>query len=136
MSIACVLASEHYNAGETALCLLKGIGSGEAFEDSIIYAQIHGHVNSDFRWIKTSRKINDYFVQPALPSIEKIQYSPNDPAIEMMNNHTSTCMFCTSRIALSPTHIFEGGLLLEFEIPCDVIPSYRGLSAIVNHCKA
>ena len=133
--ISCTLSSDSVCGGETALFLLRGSNSkspSNRFENSIIFAQIHGHINADFRWLKSSKKIQDYFIDPQSSSLEKFQASVVDP-LPVAANHTSYCIFSTSRVAVSPTHIFERGSFLEFEVPGDILPSFKGLCASINY---
>ena len=131
--ICCVVEKRSLSAGATAVCLVKGTPANAAagecttYEHSIIFAQIHGHISADFRWLKSSVKLNDLFAEPSL-SIDNTQFAVSDP-IPLLQHHTTNCIFSTSRIALSPTHVFDQGVLLEFELPEHTLPSYKGLCA-------
>eukprot|EP00600_Ochromonadales_sp_CCMP1393_P008402 CAMPEP_0174970814 /NCGR_PEP_ID=MMETSP0004_2-20121128/9624_1 /TAXON_ID=420556 /ORGANISM="Ochromonas sp., Strain CCMP1393" /LENGTH=365 /DNA_ID=CAMNT_0016220651 /DNA_START=313 /DNA_END=1410 /DNA_ORIENTATION=- len=54
-------------------------------------------------------------------------------AVAAASHHTGYCIFSTSRMIVSPTDIFDNGVFLEFGIPIDILPSYRGLCATVNY---
>lgn len=133
--ISCSFSKKSLPAGVTAVCLLKGSptfgtrGETTTYEHSIIFAQIHGHISADFRWLKSSAKLQDIIAEPSL-SIDNIQFPVADPT-PLVNHHTSHCIFSTSRIALSPTHVFDQGAILEFELSDQSIPSYKGLCATV-----
>jgi hypothetical protein len=134
--IHCFLPSDHMTCGETALCLLRGKilhgGANQHVEKSIMFAQILGYISIDFRWINSSKNIKDHFLDASAASIEKIHLPSIDP-LPVMPNHASCCVFSTSRIAISPTHIYEGGTFLEFDIPHDALPSFKGLCATVSY---
>lgn len=133
--INCVVSKRSLPAGVTAVCLVKGstgialVGESPYYEHSILFAQVHGHISADFRWLKSSTKLHELFAEPSL-SIDNTQFSVSDPT-PLLQHHTSHCIFSTSRIALSPTHVFDQGTLLEFELPGHSIPTYKGLCATV-----
>jgi hypothetical protein len=130
--ISCVLPRDYFAAGETALCLLKGAGVGTRFAKSTVSAQVHGHISADFRWLRSSKKLEEFFLDPPTSSIEKTHLTAADP-IPLAANHASYCIFSTSRVAISPSHIAEGGTFLEFEVPADALPSYKGLCATTTY---
>ena len=132
--ISCILSKKYLCAGETELCLVKGSSTNgmESFDNSIVFAQIHGHFSADFRWFKSNKRIQEIFVDSPMSFMEKIQLPESRQAIQSPH-HSSHCIFATSRIALSPTHIFEGGTFLEFNVPRDSIPTFKGLCATVSY---
>jgi len=137
--IVCILPSDYFVAGETAVCLLRGLDNFILYSKSIVYAQVHGHMNVDFRWFKSSKRLHDYFIEPSpLASIEKIQKPGRDPSMALSSStvsgsSTSYCVLASSRVVLSPTSIFEGGTILEFQLPSTLLPSFRGLCGTINY---
>lgn len=136
--IVCILPSDYFVAGETAVCLLRGLDGCVLYSKSIVFAQVHGHMNIDFRWFQSSKKLQDYFIEPSpLISIDKVQKPGRDPSMAVSSStsstNTSCCIFASSRVALSPTTIFEGGTIVEFQLPSNLLPSFRGLCGTINY---
>lgn len=102
------------------------------FENAIVFAQVHGIFNADYRWLKANTKLSEVFVDPPSSSIDNICRSLNNIAA-VPPHLSSQCMFLTSRIAISPTHIFEDGAFLEFEMPKEAMSSFKGLCACISY---
>jgi hypothetical protein len=131
----CVVPNDFFIAGETAICLLKGSDIAEIvskYESAIFFAQVHGHINADFRWLKSTSKLADIFIGPSNLTLDSIPSSVDNP-VSLPSQWSSQCIFLTSRIAISPTHIIEGGVFLEFEVPRDTFSSFKGLCASINY---
>lgn len=135
--ISCACAEKDICAGEIAVCLLRGLGDQVAeyfpkYENSIVFAQIHGHISADFRWLKTTTMLADVFTEPPSVTIDHVQNIPVNPAV--LSAHYSThCIFMTNKVAVAPSHIFDGGVFLEFEMPKDALPSFKGLCSSINY---
>jgi hypothetical protein len=130
--ISCLYPSNYACSGETIVCLVKGTEKTAAHDNAIIFAQVHGHISADFRWLSTSKKIHEIFMDHQGPSLEHTQLTVPPPLI-LGQHHTSSCIFSTSRVALSPSHVFEEGTFLEFEIPDGALPTFRGLCASMSY---
>jgi hypothetical protein len=111
---------------------VKGTKKTVAHDSAIIFAQVHGHISADFRWLNTPKKIQEVFIEHQGPSLENTQLTVPPPLI-IGQHHTSSCIFTTSRVALSPSHVFEEGTFLEFEVPDGSLPTFRGLCASVSY---
>ena len=115
------------------MVLLRGTnGSLTNFENAIVFAQIHANFNADYRWLKSSTKLSDVFLDPPSSTIDNIHNSPSN-LIATPPHLASQCTFLTSRIAMSPTHIFEDGAFLEFEVPKEAMSSFKGLCACISY---
>lgn len=130
--ISCIFSKDYVCTGETVVCLIKGTQRTSELENAIFFAQVHGHENTDFRWLKSTKKVNEVFLESTVLSLDNTQLYVNDP-LSGAQHHTSTCIFSTSRVAVSPTHVFEGGTFLEFEIPHGALPTYKGLCASIHY---
>lgn len=130
--IECLFPSRYFCTGDTAVCLIRGSQCSREFDSAIIFAQIHGHISVDFRWLKTTQKINDVFVDKLGPSLENHQLTVSNP-VQIAQNHIQHCIFSTSSAAISPSHVFSGGAFLEFFVPKGLLPTYRGLCSSVYY---
>jgi hypothetical protein len=131
----CFLASEVYIAGKVALILVKTIDSDTSLFNATVFAQAHGHINADLRWFKSTTKMNDLFLQLQQQSTNMIEkyHAPRADPLSSSNSATS-CIFATTRIPISPSHLTsENGSFLEFFLPIDIIPSFRGLCVNINY---
>ena len=52
------------------------------------------------------------------------------PQLSGPNNH---CVFITPREVLSTTQLNDGGVFLLFDLPADVLPTYRGLACSITY---
>lgn len=115
------------------MLLLRGTGGDlTKIENAIVFAQIHANFNADYRWLKATTKLKEVFVDPPNATIDNIHSSANT-LIAVPPHLSSQCIFLSSRIAISPTHIFEDGAFLEFEIPKEALSSYKGLCAYISY---
>lgn len=131
MEIFCQFSDEVYLSGKVAVVLLRGQNANEDIFSATVFAQVHGHINTDFRWMDSVKNLREIFLDAPTMTFDQVQHSLGDPLVP--NNHGSVCIFATSRTALSPSFLFKRGILLEFEIPSDIIPSFKGLCASVNY---
>jgi hypothetical protein len=130
MDIVCSLARDHYPIGETAVILLKGSASS-VFDNAVFSGQIHGHVHADSRWIKLDNKLKEFQKLPPSHSPDHLTAIPLDPS--GLHESSSYCCFTTSKVTISPSHLFECGVFLEFLIPNGCFPSFKGLSGGVSY---
>ena len=108
----------------------------QAQKDSsdLVLAQIHGHMHVDNRWLKLSNKLISQTMQYTLPStIEKTDSLPIDPALGSSQGYLSFPLFMSSRLTLSLDTLLQSGVILEWTLPEDMIPSYKGRAIIVNY---
>ncbi len=124
LDITCYLCKEQYLVGESAVLLIKGHANA-LLDDATILGQIHAHTSADSRWIKTDNKYLD-FVKSSAQNQSEVFSIPSNPTT--VPHHISYCCFATSRLTLSPSHLFESGVFLEFQIPVGSFPSFKGLS--------
>lgn len=128
LNICCHLCKSSYTVGEIGVVLLTGHGS-HSLDNAIIFGQVHGHLNTDSRWIKSQSVLNDLIRN----SVEQKDHIPLDPNPAHSQHKNSFCIFSTSRVTISPSHLYDSGVLLEFEIPSSCIPSFKGLSGGVSY---
>lgn len=125
--IQCFTSGECLEPG-TAVIFVTAEHS-EHLLNSTVFAQVHGHVNVDLRWLTSSIKLSDVFI-----------VSPQDPAVHFSSDpvpagvqNTSSPIFTTSKVPLSPTSLIKNGVLVEFSIPKDILPSFKGLVASITY---
>lgn len=102
------------------------------YENSIVFAQVHGHISADFRWLKTTTKLTDVFTDLPGIMIDNVQNVAANPVV-LPAHYSTHCIFVTNKIAVAPSHIFDDGVFLEFEMPKEALPSFKGLCASINY---
>ena len=65
--------------------------------------------------------------------MQKSYSTKSGPSIPSRSNHFPSCLYETSKIALSPTSLSDYGIFLEFEVPKELPPSFRGCSGIMTY---
>jgi len=124
MEVSCVFARESHAAGGLAIALLRGINIPK---DAVVLGQVHGHVAVDTRWVKIPSDLFQNALEFALP--EQNVHLPRAPAPLAAS---SPCVFLTPREVISPSQLEDAdGVYLQFDLPLDVLPSFRGLCALV-----
>jgi hypothetical protein len=103
MNILLHSTREPYNAGGTVVLLFKGYSDEKVDKNVMIFVQVRGTWEQNTSW--------------ALKD----------------SDSSTTNIFATSRIALSPTKLFEDGIYIEFELPGDALPSYKGPSGTIAY---
>lgn len=129
LNICCYLCKSFYSIGEVGVLLLKGHGIN-TLDNAIIFGQVHGHLSTDSRWVKSLAGLNDLSRSTSAENKDHIPIDPNPMNSQQRN---SFCIFSTSRVTISPSNLYESGVLLEFEIPSSCMPSFRGLSGGVSY---
>lgn len=88
----------------------------------VAFAQVHGHMYVDKKWDKGTATLSDIVVESdeGLP-IDHPHNLPADPS-----RSDSICLLTTARVALSPTHLADAGVVIESMVPRCALPSCRG----------
>jgi hypothetical protein len=96
-------------------------------DDLVLFAQIHGHWSSHPRWLRNPKAIEQYISGTKDATIDNIQQFPLNPSPNNADAF-SNCIFTTTKIPISPSALQQMGLIIEFELPCLLLPSYKGRS--------
>jgi hypothetical protein len=120
MEVICQFGSEINVSGSAVSALVRCLPSSSSSMRWEVHAQASGHVYTDERWSKLSPEaLHSAFPrETALPLDEKVKI----PRVSGM--HDSHCVYITPRRMLEEP---DRGCLLQFDIPDDAIPSFRGL---------
>lgn len=124
MQISCLFGRESYVAGGVVVVRLR-LHNDHIRRDCILLAQASGYINLDPKWVKATDSTSSYFLQtPEAPFDQNVTM----PQANVANAH---CIFITPREVLSMSQVTADGVFLMFNIPTNLIPSYRGLSGTV-----
>ncbi len=136
----CIVPFPAFEAGETAIIYLYDAnlslpsiidvqGSG-----TIIVAQIHGHLQINERWIKLNDKLNEIINEDEenRSPIDHVQVLPTDPKLDRSIT-SSCCVFTTSKVPVSPQQLTDCGVFLEFNLPKDLLSTYKSRSMNVDY---
>jgi hypothetical protein len=85
-----------------------------------------GIITIDHKWAKVSGRSNIFVQSPTYP----MDQSMTIPQLSGPNNH---CFFITPREVLSTTQLNDGGVFLLFDLPADVLPTYKGLACSITY---
>lgn len=119
---------EAYSAGGLVTVLLRGRGISN---DTVVIAQAHGHLCADTRWLRFSGRMSDVFLNTAAyPLDQRVQNPKPSPPFPQ----SAPCIFSTPREVVSTTFLEEeGGVYLQFDLPRDVLPTFKGLSISIAY---
>jgi hypothetical protein len=126
MEISCLYGRENYHAGGVLIVCLRS-SNGSSRRDYVLLAQACGYINLDPKWVKPGENSSVNFAQTvSFPLDHGIQ----TPQANVPNSY---CLFLTPKVVLSTTQITENGVYLIFDLPVDLIPTYRGLSGSIAY---
>lgn len=134
----CVSPFPAYEAGNIAIFYLYDsmnlISLISDYSNTVIFAQIHGHIQINDRWLKSNDKFANTFVdsEELRPSVDQIQALPTDPRSDRIITN-STCIFASSKVPVSPLQLFESGVYLEVKLPSDLLSSFKSRSMNVDY---
>jgi hypothetical protein len=162
----CHLPFNAFDAGTTALFYLS---DDEIFRNSIdlinngvIFAQVHGHLQINDRWMKLNGKLDNYVTSSCQigysdtvnntadgnrntstdindievlfrPVVDSLQTLPVDPQIDRSSAASSVCVFTSTKVPISCLQLVENGIFLEVELPPGLLSSYKSRSLSVDY---
>mmetsp|Transcript_24540 Transcript_24540/g.24781 ORF Transcript_24540/g.24781 Transcript_24540/m.24781 type:complete len:448 (-) Transcript_24540:94-1437(-) len=134
MQISCSYGRSIYRAGGLVIVLVKSPNpdSHNAISrDAVILTQAHGHINFDSRWISTTGNVGNILLQMTQYTTEQKVQLPR----HFGNNGSSAslCTFITPREVIQLSHLHEDGVYLQFELPYDTLPTFRGLGITISY---
>ena len=122
--ISCLFGRESYTAGGVVIVCLR-IPSDSVSCDSVLLAQANGYITLDPKWVKVADCNSSFFVQtPEIPLDQNVQM----PLTNVAHSH---CIFITPKEVLPIDQATQDGVFLMFNLPSNLIPSYKGLSGTV-----
>lgn len=127
--IQCHIAGKSYFAGVAVIYLTSN--SSELFSNATIFVQVHGHIQVDYRWLKQNIPMSESFA-PSAYNFDST-HSVDDPNMPAGMSSSSALIFTSSKVPVSPTNLVQKGVFIEFEIPKDALPSFKGLCACINY---
>jgi len=110
-------------AGNTVTALLQCSNMGKT---ATVSAQAYGHIFADKRWNK-SAPADEIFLPMANSAINHSVVIP--PAL--LKPTESVCIFTTPIEQLNFPALAAEGVVLQFDIPVEALPSFRGLSCSI-----
>jgi hypothetical protein len=164
MDISCSFSRDLFQAGGVVTALVKGypprsrdgrrsaLFSGTASAPVCITAQCCGMAHVDSRWMKSGSQSTLFSQSSVFP----LESAVTIPKVVFANN--ATCIFVTTREAISvddfviacsdtpktttnsslleesPVSEDVRGVFLQFDLPHDVLPSFKGLAVNVTYC--
>jgi hypothetical protein len=110
-------------AGNTVTALLQ---CSNVEKSATISAQAYGHIFADARWIKAA-PAREIFLSTTNSAVNHSLVIPS----ALLKPADSVCIFTTSLEQLDFSAVLAEGVVLQFEIPVEALPSFRGLSCSI-----
>lgn len=136
--IHCCLGNAAFIPGTKNLAFLYC--NNDAFfepQDWITSIEFHGHIVGNLRWLKDAKFFETWLSTERPPEtiLDQVYKLPIDPSLKEKSgsDFRRRCIFATAKITVSPIVLHESGLLVEIDLPKEMIPSYRGRSVQVNY---
>lgn len=136
--IHCSFSNASYASAQKGLALL--FCSREVLfepDEWVLFIQIHGHLTANLKWLKDSRAFDRYvsFQRPPNSILDHVLRLPESPTFREKSgsDYRQYCIFTTAKIPVSPVSLYEKGLLVEFDFPVHMLPSYRGRCAHISY---
>ena len=125
-AITCSYGSYIYGAGDVVSTLItadRPITSGRMF------AQVYGHIFLDQKWLQKDYSL--CFTKKT--SIQVFEPVTAPPRQQSLNNLTPQCIYLTPKEEIDKKILHEDGVLLQFQLPKDVYPTFVGMSCSINY---
>jgi hypothetical protein len=99
-------------------------------DDWIISIEMHGHIIGNMKWMKDGGTFNSWISSDRPPEtiVDHLQKLPPDPSLKDKSgpDFRHRCIFATAKIVVSPIVLFESGMLVEIDLPANMLPTFRG----------
>lgn len=122
-------------AGNTATALIQCRNIPHI--DTMVSAQAYGYIFVDTRWLSADAiqpkdifKADTNFPLNRIPKVPKMPKATN--SLNRIND--SFCIFTTQMEVLDRTSILNDGMLVQFDIPHDALPTFRGMCCNIMYC--
>jgi hypothetical protein len=162
----CHLPLNAFDAATTAIFYLSDDeifrNSVDLINNGVLFAQVHGHLQINDRWIKLSDRLDNYVSSSShmdgnnsfnnildgkindttenndievlfRPVVDSLQSLPVDPQTDRASAIASVCIFSSTRVPVSCLQLVEGGIFLEVELPPGLLSSYKSRSMSVDY---
>ena len=98
------------------------------------YIQAYGHIFVDQKWAKLTNKVQDVYLEktPGLHLFdENIKVPLLDPSKQTSSSSgiQTSCLLVTQQETVQPEKLLEDGVFVQLELPTNLLPSFRGLTA-------
>lgn len=106
-------------------------------EEWVVSVEFHGHLVGSTRWIKDVRHFENWLTYERVPEmiLDQGHKLPIDPSLKEKNGpeFRRQCIFSTAKIVVSPISVQETGLVVEVDVPKEMLPTFRGRAVQVNY---
>ena len=126
--LTCQFGADYVTAGGMATVLIRSSNiQGRHFADYKLFAQVHGHVSVENRWMTQSFILKSHYHQ-----VSTFFHEDHVPLPKTTDN--SVCIYVTPAVQL-PQALLEhdSDVFLHFDIPFDAIPTHRGVCSSVQY---
>lgn len=126
IEISCSFGTHLFGAGDIVSALIQAhgpIGRGK------VYAQAYGHVFVDQKWLQ--QDYSDVFTKKL--SMEVFESVKAPPRQHSINGLTPYCVYLTPKDEIHPSILHREGILVQFQLPIDVFPTFHGMACSVSY---
>ena len=114
-----------YCAGNIGSALIQSCGIDLNF---VVTAQVFGHLFVDTKWSK-SKSADELVLSDRVLSMHKSLTLP----AALNNSNESVCIYSTPLEVLPIEALIHDAVCIQFEIPVDIMPSFRGLCCTITY---
>lgn len=130
MDISCSFGRIIHRAGGLVVVHLKGSAKNRCSKDAVILAQAHGYIHVDSKWMRGNADLEKLIIQTTQSAVfQKVQIPKSFPLF----SNSTYCTFLTSKEVIQVSHLCNDGVFLQFELPHDAYPSFKGLSVTIQY---
>ncbi|RYY81292.1 hypothetical protein EON63_15770 [archaeon] len=106
-------------------------GVNDDISSLIMFAQIHGHLQIDKKWLPNTNKLTTLVEEDEdHVLLDRPSQLPANPS-GMDSN--ATCFLASAKVTLSPSHLENTGTIIESFIPTTALSTCRGRSLSVHY---
>lgn len=125
-SVTCNYGSYVYGAGDVVSALLR---AGSPIPGGHVFAQVYGHIFLDPKWLQ--KDYSQCFTKKT--SIQVFEPVTAPPRQQSVNNLTPYCIYLTPKEEIDRKILHEEGVVLQFQLPEDVYPTFLGMACSINY---
>jgi hypothetical protein len=127
MEVICSYGRDYFVTGDLGTAIIKFNDFSAVYENYIVGVQACGFINSDPRWLKSTKPLTDSFTGILANEFSRVDHLPTNPTA----CETSACIFTSTEFIMSKS--YENEFIVIFSLPNDCLPSYRGLCASLSY---
>lgn len=137
--IVCTVPIVAFTAGQTALLMLTS--SDELYfhsEDYIVFVQVHGYLQCNNQWIRSPELIASMMKAAINSELQHFDHNHNRPTHPLLKGkspaeYSTCCIYSTAKVPISPSAIEDKGAIVEFQVPNNCLPSFKGRSHSIQY---